>query len=193
MKRLLLIALLTGSCAADSASPFVEDRISAEAGVNGLDGQNGEAGPQGLPGEPGPQGPPGQDGRDGETGPQGPQGIQGEQGPQGSPGRDGIDGQDGPPGPQGPQGIPGPKGEPGSSTQTIYEGTLDIYGRATVDIGVSTDGIPIIQAWAYSSDPSARIFGAGWYPAAMGLTDSGQLKIALSGVSEEPYQIVVVE
>ncbi len=196
MRQLIFICFLLSACSADTAAPFLETGVNREAGVNGLDGQEGKAGPAGPEGLEGPEGP------QGPRGLQGDPGLPGERGPAGQDGIDGLDGDSGPqgdPGPEGPpgsdgiQGPPGPQGLSGQGTRTVFEGALNSIGQATVDIDVFADDMAAIQAWVYSADPSARIFGAGWYPAAMGLGDNGQLKISLSGVVEAPYKIVVVE
>jgi hypothetical protein len=132
----------------------------------------GPPGPQGEAGQDGDPGPPGQDGLDGETGPQG------ESGEDGQDGVDGIDGMDGAPGP---------------GTRIVLSGTVDSTGYGSVALDTDLEDLVSITAWVYEDDPNGRIFGTGWYEPAMAVTDEGDLEFQLSGVSNTPFRVVIIE
>jgi hypothetical protein len=75
----------------------------------------------------------------------------------------------------------------------VYTGNLDASGEVTLELGIDTDDMPMIQAWAYSDSDTAYIFGRGWYRPAVGIKGDGELKIKFTNGAGASYRVIIVE
>jgi len=181
-------------CNGNCPGPMGPQGPMGPAGMQGPLGPQGQAGQSGAQGVPGPAGPAGANGQDGiglpgangAVGPVGPQGPAGQQGLQGQPGQNGSMG---PPGPQGNQGQQGPQGVPGDCVECPCNCDAnefaEVYSQVAQQLvaspGTNMPGGTVLfentivatagfDASLAASAGQLKVFKAGWYDVAAGMT-----------------------